>query len=464
MEAVERQVRRFPDLAADEPAAADLSAADRALAGAIYHTTIQRWLTLEHLLGRLARGRWTGIEPRLRAILMSGGAQVLFLDGVPNYAAVDQSVSLARRHLRAGAAKMANAVLRRLTQAVDQPRAVEPWQPDASVIPLDAEHVLRLNQPMLPDPADRLNHLAAALSHPTRLLATWLKQFDIRRTKRIALHGLQTPPCIVHVGDDPAPGPMAGSANTAPAAATDPAEVSEPEALFDRHAVDPRFVVWRGTHEQLRGFLHADPAQRWVQDPAAALSIDRLHRATAERPPGTILDYCAGSGTKTRQLALAFPETRIVATDPDAERFAALTAVAEVYPNVLAVPFDAVDNSAGPVAEPVDAVLLDVPCSNTGVLARRGEARYRYSRKTLTNLIDLQRRIVNQAAPRLRDDGWLAYSTCSVDRAENQQQARHAADRLRRPIREEVGQLPGGQTDRHWSDGAYVALLGPRVE
>lgn len=442
VDAIERQARRFPDLLADEPAGEDLSAADRALAGAIYHTTIQRWLTLEHLLGQFVRGKWSKLEPRLRAILLTAGTQVLFMDGVPAYAAVDEAVSLARRDLREGAAKMANAVLRRLVSAIDEPHAAEPWQPDAALIPLDAEHVIRLNAPLLPDPADRLNHLAAALSHPTRLLATWLKQFDIRRTKRIALHGLQTPPWIVHVGDTLS-------------------EDAGAEALFTPHEDDARFVVWRGTHEQLRTFLDASPPHRWVQDPAAALPVDQLRDTAGGDPPETILDYCAGAGTKTRQLAAAFPESRIYATDPDDGRFALLHDVAAHHANVQPVPFAQVHDPTGPLPGPVDALLLDVPCSNTGVLARRGEARYRYSRKHLEQLVTLQQRILTEAAPLLREPGLLVYSTCSVDRAENQQQTRRAAERLNRHRIVETGDLPRGETDTTWHDGAYVAILAP---
>ena len=109
-----------------------------------------------------------------------------------------------------------------------------------------------------------------------------------------------------------------------------------------------------------------------------------------------------------------------------------------------------------------DLLLLDVPCSNTGVLARRVEAKYRFDATSLSSLIGLGRQIIADSIPLLADSGWLLYTTCSVQEAENDQQAEWIArwHRMRvvsSGLRLPRG-LPGGPP-RHYSDGGYFACL-----
>ena len=108
----------FPDLA---PAALDtarLDGRDAALALAIHRTALQRWMTIEHLLDRFTKQPCRSLEPGLRGVLLSAGAQLLFMDRLPTHAVVDESVSLARAMVREGAPPLVNAVLRRLASLV----------------------------------------------------------------------------------------------------------------------------------------------------------------------------------------------------------------------------------------------------------------------------------------------------------------------------------------------------------
>src|SRR5690606_28607210 len=124
----------------------------------------------------------------------------------------------------------------------------------------------------------------------------------------------------------------------------------------------PAHRVYAGPRERLERLLAARP-DIWAQDPASSGAVE----SAAGLEPGLVVDACAGRGTKTRQLAAMFPAARVIATDTDAQRFAELRRVFEGSERVEVVPprrlREVVDGGA-------DLVLLDVPCSNTGVLSR----------------------------------------------------------------------------------------------
>lgn len=111
-----------------------------------------------------------------------------------------------------------------------------------------------------------------------------------------------------------------------------------------------------------------------------------------------------------------------------------------------------------------DLILLDVPCSNTGVLCRRVEAKYRFSAKGLAGLVELQQRIALDHAPLLARDGRLLWSTCSLEQAENRAQAEWLSRRLKLRIEHDEAMAPTGVPGSPAAsvrNGSYHAVLGP---
>lgn len=426
-------VERFPNLHPPRLDASDLSPADTALGLAIYRTTIQRWLTLEYILDKQLQTRLRKLDPPVQAILLSGAAQLLFMDRLPGYAVVDQAVGIARGLGIKQYTGLVNAVLRKVAALVGKASPEATYQPHRSLLPLGGGGAVRLKQPVLP-PVEQLEwHLSIAASVPRPLIHSWIERFGQPQATALALHTIENPPTIVAVEPGYAP-------------ATDDPHI-RPHAQLG-------FVVWAGPHEVMRTFLQGHPLRR-VQDPSASLAVG----ATLDLKPRTILDYCAGRGTKTRQFALAHPDATVYATDVDRTRLHDLKLALADYPNTRVIAPDEVGDRT------YDLILLDVPCSNTGVLARRPEARYRYSQQTLGELVQFQRKIVDQAAAWLDVEGGqahLLYSTCSVEHPENRKQV----DRLIRQSSPEVvatlisehQQLPAGTGDSY-ADGSYHALV-----
>ncbi len=382
----------FPNLQPQSLDTAALEPRDARLALAIQRGALQRWLSIEHLLNRFLKKPLAQLEPRMQGVLLTAGAQILFMDRLPAHSIVDESVKLAKRMVRPGAAGMTNAVLRKLSGIADTPVLDKPWSPSADRLPIDGGFI-PLADKLLPKPANHSEHLRVATSHPTPLIHRWLKRFGHHTTMEICHHGVMTPPVIV---------------------AVEPQFDATDNEYATPHTRD-HFVVWDGPRESLVSFL-AEHAARRVQDPASSEPV----QAVASLQPRTILDYCAGRGTKTKQLAATFSNASVIATDTDHNRFHDLEStfasndqVTIIQPNKL---FEQYDPSA------FDFILLDVPCSNTGVLARRPEARYRLSGESLRSLQQIQRQIITDVLPLLAPKGHLLYSTCSLEAEENGEQ------------------------------------------
>ncbi len=411
IEALIPAAEAFPDLDARAWTFGNLPPRDAALALAIHRTVMQRWMTLVHLLDRCLSQKMSRLEPKLRAVLLAGAAQALFLDRLPDHAVVDESVALAKKLVRPGAAGIVNAVLRKLI-ALRGDLEDAPWEPAADLLPIDHRR-LRLRADILPPRTSLAQHLSVATSHPRRLVQRWLDAHGEAAATELCWHSTVEPPTLV----------------------------------FDGPAHDHR--QWTGTHDELVAFLAKSPSRR-VQDPASAMPL----QCTRDLPIARALDYCAGRGTKTRQLAAMHPQATIIATDVDEDRFAALRQTFAGHERVRVVE----PNDALRLGEGVDLLLLDVPCSNTGVLARRPEARYRFNQSTLDKLVNLQRQIIEQTAPLLARGGRLLYATCSLEREENQKQAAWTVQHHGLTLQHEGAALPSSRGEPY-HDGSYHALL-----
>ena len=420
-----RIAEQFPELEPPDNDLSGLSPADAALALAIYRTTVQRWFTLQPIVELYLSKQVRRLEPPMQAVLMSGAAQLVFFDRLPAYAVVDESVRLAHQLVRPNATGMVNAVLRKVARLVKSARPADAWTPNASRLPLPGGRAIQFNQPVIANDQPLDKHLAAATSMPLRLVREWIQRWGDEQATRLCLQGIENPPTTIAVE----PG----------------FDQSQTTTDWRPHHAEG-FVVWAGPSEGLRTFLDGH-AQRRVQDVASSLAIE----STREHQPKSVLDYCAGLGTKTRQLALTHPDASITATDTHPGRRESLRQTAESLGNVSVIEPD----QAG--ERQYDLVLLDVPCTNTGVLARRPEARYRFSQQSLGELVKLQRQIIEQAVAWVAPGGLLLYSTCSIEPPENQKQTQRLL-RTTGELVHEHQQMPSGTGDGY-TDGCYHCLV-----
>lgn len=349
------------------------------------------------------------VRPRLRRILRWVLCETLYLQNLPPEVLADVAVSHVRRHGGAIEAGFVNALLRRFLR-----ETAEAWRqrvageaPPAVRLGLSPELYTAWAVRFTPE---RLTELAALLQIPAPLSA-----------RRRGVAPVTPPDCPPFL--DPLPSP-----EWAPDACL--YQVSDAAVFFASEAFQ-------------RGDFY-------IQDPSTLLAPALL----AVRPGEHVADLCAAPGGKAILLAEALAgQGMLTCADRSPGRLRTLRENLGACPGVR---FLVADSATPPLpAAAFDAVLLDVPCSNTGVIRRRPDVRWRFSRKHRAELVGLQAQILRGAAPLLRPGGRLVYSTCSIEPEENGEQVRaflrdHPAFTL---VTEKL-LLPAPG-----NDGAYAALL-----
>src|SRR4051794_33758321 len=375
-----RVVRRVSDGAyADrafraEAGRAQLSPSDRAFAQRLAYGSVQRRLTLDHVIVALSDRPLAKLDPVVLDALRLGMYQLLFMDSVPDHAAVAETVELAKSAKGAGF-KFANAVLRRATR---EARSILDGVSDA-------------------DPAG-----AAILhSHPQWITDIWWQMLG--RDGAIALMEADNRPAedAIRVNslvptDLPIPGEP--DPHIPEARVLDGPFDVEGSDLFRSGAVTP-------------------------QSRASMLVARTLDPQPGER----VLDMCAAPGTKTTHAAaLTGGDAQITAVESNPARADELRANCE---RMRATPVVVIVEDARSVEGQFDRVMLDAPCSNLGTLARRPDARWTRTPATVEELAGLQSELLDSAARVTRRGGVLVYSVCTISPREGLDQIAAFTDR-----------------------------------
>ena len=420
------EVRRgaFSDRAASRILPA-VDPADRALALDIAFGCLRLRARLDTWIRACADRPPSRMDRAVRDWLRIGAYQLTELR-TPDHAAVGETVGAARSALGRGRAGYVNAVLRALARIRDTDSGAGP-------------NALAGAGPF-PDPdVDPVGHLCSWGSHPEWLVRRWLARWALADVRRLVEHQNRPPAVVVRMLTDEDPAPPDG------------VEL-EPVPGWPRS-----FRLEKGLPATALSHLRAV-----IQDPAASAVVDYAG-GRLEEP---VLDVCAAPGTKTLGLAAEYG-LPVVALDISHRRLARLGAPARRLE--LPVSAAVADARRLPVAA-AGTVLADVPCTGTGVLRRRADARWRLEQRGLDDLVVLQREIVDACAAAVRQDGLLVYSTCSLEREENEEQVDAFLDRRsdyrREPppagARSDCVTSRGDLFMRPWltgTDGAYAARL-----
>jgi len=413
------------------------------LAMEIGQGTIRHLLTIEHLLTVLASLVAQRTKPVVRAVLCTAAYQIVWMDRIPPFAAVDRAVELGRRLAGGRIPALVNAVLRRLTDAIALRRT--PWERlNPCQVRVDWTLACQFDRPVLPAPDDLIAHLAVATGERVERYAELTDRCGPQNAEAVAWAWRATPPTVLQVNTLRAtPQQVAVKLRAAVGDACEwigetvfvPAGIS----LFDT----PPFAD---------GLLY-------VQDTtghAAALAVEA-------RPGERVLDLCAAPGGKSVTLALRMQDRGLVlACDTVPQRLARVSENAArlglkcISPQLLSPP-----GHLPTEHDLFDAAIVDVPCSNSGVIARRPEARLGLTPAKLAALVTVQRELLRRAARHVRPGGRLVYSTCSVEPDENE---RVVADFLachsdwRLDTQQTIWPAWGPRLG-DWRDGGYFARL-----
>ncbi len=370
---------------------------------------LRRRLTLDAVHAAFGRRALDDLDPPVRAAVRAGLYQMLFMDGVPDHAAIAETVGAAPERGRG----YVNAVLRsvqRESNTVDEGRDRGGASPTKRLA-RPGRTVTFFSRAVFPDPEEsRPAWLSVVYSHPLWLVERWLARDD--EAVVIARMEADNAPASTTLR------PRAGRVDAAGLLKRLRHE-DLPAARIEREGADA-VAVAPGT----RKLLTSRAFKRGLFSVQALEQMDAVEVLDAQ-PGETVWDACAAPGGKTTQLAERLEgHGRVVATDASAGR---LERVHENLQrlgltNVDVEVFDILGDTAPPgVPEGgFDAILLDAPCSNTAVLGRRPEARWRLDTDAVTNLAERQRRLIDAVRQHLAPGGRLIYSTCSLEPEENE--------------------------------------------
>lgn len=350
-----------------------LSPPDRGLCQELVYGIVRWQSTLDWLIARKTGDRPQ--RPGLRLLLHLGLYQLFWLQRIPNHAAVHETVELGKQLGFGSQAGFLNAVLRGYTR-----------EREATILELE-----------------RLKHAEPAVgySHPAWLVDRWQARWGADPTEQLLSWNNTPPPTFARLNllkTD-----FGTLANT----------WHEEGVEFEEQRWD-----WTGANVMFKLKAHPPLPQLqsfqrgffYVQDPSTLLAVSELDA----QPGEAILDLCAAPGGKTAYIAQCMQNRgRIVARDIQPER---LELVQEncARLGVTCVTFE----ESG--ASPFDRILLDAPCSNTGVLRRRVDLRWRVKPGEIERLRETQGGLLEQAARQLKPGGTIVYSTCSLEPEENE--------------------------------------------
>jgi len=430
--------------------AGPLSPQDRRLAVQLVNGVVRRRGTLDCLFAAFMTRPLRETHPDTLDLLRLGTFQIALLTHVPKHAAVHETVEIAPPVVK----KFVNAILRKVADAVTDeftdemgPKAIpfgasrvgdDAGEPGTRPFTGSARQYRKLTLPLLPDPAaDFAEYLSAAHSWPRWLARRWLERFGPDECVRLGFWFNAPPPLWLRI---------------------DPAKVSRDDYLILLAAQNIDGVA--GDHPQsvklldgvsvrdLPGYATGEFA---VQDHSSMLVASALD----PQPGWRVLDLCAAPGGKTTHMAeLMRNRGKIVACDIAPERLDTVTTLCQRMGVTIVEPYLITAECPAPDG-PFDAALVDVPCSNTGVLGRRPEVRWRIQPEEFEHLIRLQTRLLFDAAERVKPGGVIVYSTCSIEHDECGGVVRAALRGMRDlKLEAEAMAIPGEP-----SDGGYWARL-----
>lgn len=353
----------------------NITGRDAGLLTEITYGTIQRKLTLDYYLAPFLKKkpeRW--VHNLLRLSLY----QMVYLDKVPERAVIHEAVNIAKKRGHKGIAGMVNGVLRSIQRE---------GVPDTKAIKNEAERI------------------SVETSHPLWLVERWTRAYGIERTEAMCRHNLTAPEQTVRVNTlkidrEAAVAALSEEGFEAEIANTSPAAI--------------RLLKGNAARSDLykQGFIS-------IQDESSMLVAPVVGALPGQR----VLDMCSAPGGKTVHIAEHMNgEGRIDALDIHEHKLKLVAQNAERLGlrNIHVQKQDA--RKAGEVfeKETFDAILVDAPCSGLGVIRRKPDLKYAKTEQDLQNLQRIQLSILDAAAPLLKENGVLVYSTCTVDKEENE--------------------------------------------
>ena len=410
-----------------------LSGVDSSFVSALVYGVLERKITLDYIIKQYSKIPLRKIEIKTKMILRLGILQLIFMDKIPESAAVNESVNLAKKHKLQKSSGFINGILRSITRSAEKYK--------------------------LPDKSDKVLYYSVKYSAPQELVKLWINSYGELNTEQLLKSLGGRPKICARVNT------LKNDKNSLIAELAKE-NVKAEEIPFLENAVS---LTETGSIERLSAYKSG---KLHIQDASSQLCVDFL----SPKPREVLLDICSAPGGKSFTAAQYMGDRgKIFACDLYDHKLKLISDGAKRL-GIHSIVTLKRDGASSDVSLPLaDKILCDVPCSGLGILSRKPEIRYKDNLIT-ADLPELQYKILCQSAQYLANGGRLVYSTCTLNPAENNKNARRFLEehpdfygvklslppQINRAIDEndyEITLMP----HTSGTDGFYIAVFGKKV-
>lgn len=331
---------------------------------------------LNFYVKELIKGRLKNVKISLRYILIIGLYQLIYMDSVPAYAAINESVKLAKKFGNERDGGLVNAVLRNFERSKTE---------------------LKDKIESFPDKM----RISIKYSHPEWLIKRWIDRFGKKDTENLCSYNNSVPRISVRLNKLLKKHPKIRNLMN-----EEPYKIVKSKFLENYYTIEKgsNYLIWEAF----------DDGEVTIQDVSAGLAVRLLAPAAGE----TVIDLCAAPGGKTGAIAESMGDRgKVVAVDSDEYR---LSLVREQEERLGLNSIEYIHGDGSAVELPLaDRILVDAPCSGTGVFAKRADIRWQRKESDIEDLIKIQLKLLQHASEHLKKSGILVYSTCTMEQEEN---------------------------------------------
>jgi 16S rRNA (cytosine967-C5)-methyltransferase len=352
----------------------DIDIKDRALLTEITYGTLQHKMTLDYYLQPFIKGK---LDDWVRQLLRLSLYQIHYLDRIPNHAAVNEAVEIAKKRSHKGTAGLVNGILR---------------------------GILRQGVRSTDEIVDPIERLSIASSHPLWLIQRWVKQFGFEKTETMAFENNIPPAHTVRV-------------NTTRISVQEAIDMLLDEGIVAHQSeVIPECLhIEKGQVAKTQAYQYGAVS---IQDESSMIPTYALQ----VEPGNRVLDMCAAPGGKSMHIAEKLNgEGFLVAVDlhPHKVKLIADQASRLGFENIETRTWDSRELTNEYEEQSFDRILVDAPCSGLGVIRRKPDIKYTKKEEDFASLHKVQTKLLDEAYKLIKPSGLIVYSTCTIDEVEN---------------------------------------------
>ncbi|EPD52843.1 ribosomal RNA small subunit methyltransferase B [Paenisporosarcina sp. HGH0030] len=352
----------------------DIEPKDRGLLTEITYGTLQHKMTLDYYLQPFIKGK---LDDWVRQLLRLSLYQIHYLDRIPNHAAVNEAVEIAKKRSHKGTAGLVNGILR---------------------------GILRQGVRSTEDIADPIERLSIEASHPLWLIERWVKQFGFEQAETMAFENNIPPAHTVRV-------------NTTRISVDEAIDMLLDEGIVAHQSeVIPECLhIEKGQVAKTKAYQYGAVS---IQDESSMIPTYALQIEPGQR----VLDMCAAPGGKSMHIAEKLNgQGSLVSVDlhPHKVKLIADQATRLGFENVETRTWDSRELTNEYEEQSFDRILVDAPCSGLGVIRRKPDIKYTKKQEDFASLHNIQIRLLDEAYKLIKPNGLIVYSTCTIDEVEN---------------------------------------------